>query len=85
MFLVSGGRDASLGCSRVIRTAASNIGCHFQGTSYSPPDPGLKPWAVLYSRFAARYIAREWDDGTLFSKSTLAFDSEHILSITNLN
>jgi hypothetical protein len=22
---------------------APNIGCHFQGTLYYPPDPGLKP------------------------------------------
>ena len=34
-------------------TDAPNVGCHFQGTSYYLLDPGLKPWAVLYSRFAA--------------------------------
>jgi len=34
--------------------SAPNIGCHFQGTSHRPPDPGLKPWAILYSRFAAK-------------------------------
>jgi hypothetical protein len=33
---------------------ASNIGCPFQGTFQQPSDPGLKPWAVLYSRFAAK-------------------------------
>jgi hypothetical protein len=34
----------------------SNIGCHFEGTFHRPPDPGLrlKPWAVLYSHFAAK-------------------------------
>src|SRR5215469_9876232 len=25
-----------------------------QGTFHQLPDPGLKPWAVLYSRFAAK-------------------------------
>jgi hypothetical protein len=25
-----------------------------QGTFHRPPNPGLKPWAVLYSRFAAK-------------------------------
>jgi len=49
----SGGRVVSLGSSRVILTTP-NIGCHFQGTFHRPPDPGLKPWAVLYSRFAAK-------------------------------
>jgi hypothetical protein len=50
----SGGPGSSLGCSACYSTAAPNIGCHFQGTFYYPPDPGLKPWAVLYSRFAAK-------------------------------
>jgi len=50
----SGGRGVSLGSSRVIPTAPPPIGCHFQGTFHRPTDPGLKPWAVLCSRFAAK-------------------------------
>src|SRR5215469_7817146 len=50
----SGGRGESLGYLRAIPTGVSNVGCHFQGTFHGPPDPGLKPWAVLYSRFAAK-------------------------------
>ena len=46
---------ASLGCSSVIPASVSNIGCHFQGTFHQPPDPGLKLWAVLYSRSAAKF------------------------------
>jgi hypothetical protein len=30
------------------------IGCHFQGTFQQPPVPGLKPWAVICSHFAAK-------------------------------
>jgi hypothetical protein len=30
------------------------FGCHFQGTFQQRPNPGLKPWAVLCSRFAAK-------------------------------
>ena len=57
-------------------TAAPNIGCHFSSfVPYSPnyggqaghlllpPDPGLKPWAVMYSRFAAK------SDGSLTDRA----------------
>jgi hypothetical protein len=53
----SGGQGESLGHLRVIPAGVSNVGCHFQGTFHRPPDPGLKPWAVLYSRFAAKLHA----------------------------
>jgi hypothetical protein len=29
------------------------VGRHFQGASPDARTPGLKPWAILYSRFAA--------------------------------
>jgi hypothetical protein len=38
----------------MLSTTAPNIGCRFQGTFCQPPDLGLNPWAVLYSRFAAK-------------------------------
>jgi len=49
----SGGGGASSGSSARFSTAAPKIGCHFQGTFHQAPNPGLKPWAVLCSRFAA--------------------------------
>jgi hypothetical protein len=30
---------------------ALNLGCRFQGTSPTPPNPGLKPWAILLDHF----------------------------------
>ena len=33
--------------------ADPNFGRHFQGVSYNATNPGLKPWAILCSRFAA--------------------------------
>ena len=50
----SGDRGESLGYLRVIPAGVSNVECHFQGTFHGPPGPGLKPWAVLYGRFAAK-------------------------------
>jgi hypothetical protein len=32
----------------------TNIGCHFQGTSPSQTDPGLKPWAILSDHFMVK-------------------------------
>jgi hypothetical protein len=54
------GRRKKVAAEAIVRLFACysnsppNIGCHFQGTFYSPPDPGLKPWAVLFSRCAAK-------------------------------
>ena len=31
-----------------------NIGRHFQGVSFGAINPGLKPWAIIYYRFAAK-------------------------------
>src|ERR1700736_2581682 len=31
----------------------ANVWCRFQGTPSKNPNPGLKPWAMVYSRFAA--------------------------------
>ena len=56
----SGGRGESLGYWRVIAAGVPNVGCHLQGTFHRPPDPGLKPWAVLYSRFAAKSNSPRW-------------------------
>src|ERR1700751_5832465 len=39
---------------RVVPIARPKIGCHFQGTSHRPPNPGLKPWSFLYSHSAAK-------------------------------
>ena len=33
------------------------LGRRFQGTSFSVAEPGLKPWAVLYNRFAVNTAA----------------------------
>src|SRR5215469_5522123 len=56
-----------LGSSACCSIGTPKIGCHFssfvphsrttadrQGTFYQPPNPGLKPWAVLCSRFATK-------------------------------
>jgi hypothetical protein len=32
---------------------APQLGRHFQGADRSPPNPGLKPWAVFLSHFVA--------------------------------
>ena len=34
--------------------AETRLGRHFQGGFRATHNPGLKPWAVLYSRFAAK-------------------------------
>jgi hypothetical protein len=39
------------------RTRVAGWRC-FQGGSRAMRDPGLKPWAVLYSRFAAKSVDR---------------------------
>jgi hypothetical protein len=49
----SGGRGAPLGCSRVIHHRTKHR-VPLSGHILLPPDPGLKPWAVLCSRFAAK-------------------------------
>jgi hypothetical protein len=36
-------------CPKLPQTTADR-----QGTFHQPPNPGLKPWAVLFSRFAAK-------------------------------
>ena len=38
----------------LIPPIALDIGCHFQGTSFDLTNPGLKPWAMICSRFAAK-------------------------------
>jgi hypothetical protein len=43
-----------LALQRVVPIARPKIGCHFQGTSHRPPNPGLKPWSVLYSHSAPK-------------------------------
>jgi hypothetical protein len=35
-------------------TGPSSFGRHFQGVSSHAINPGLKRWAILYSRFAAK-------------------------------
>jgi hypothetical protein len=49
-----GGRGGSLGFWRVIPPQRPTSGAAFRAPLYHPSDPGLKPWAVLYSRFAAK-------------------------------
>jgi hypothetical protein len=49
----SGGRGVSLGCSSYYSTGRPTSAATFRAPS-KPPDPRLKPWAVMYSRFAAR-------------------------------
>ena len=48
-----GSRGASLDCWRFIRPPRRTSGATFRARLL-PPDPGLKPWAVLSSRFAAK-------------------------------
>ena len=36
------------------RQTKTLFGCHFQGGFRTGRNPGLKPWAVLYNRFAAK-------------------------------
>ena len=35
-------------------TSSANFWCPFRGTSHLTAYPGLKPWAILYNRFAVR-------------------------------
>jgi hypothetical protein len=51
--LTSGGRRTPLGCSGLIPPPHPTSGATFRAPFLSP-DSGLKPWAVLYSRFAAK-------------------------------
>jgi hypothetical protein len=46
--------------SRVILSARPASGATFRAPS-SAPDPGLKPWAILCSRFAARFAVPSRD------------------------
>jgi hypothetical protein len=36
------------------RPERTPLGRHFQGVSFGVINPGLKPWTVIYSRFAAK-------------------------------
>ena len=45
-------RTSVLDCATCY-SCRSYFGRHFQGVSYNATNPGLKPWAILYSRFAA--------------------------------
>jgi hypothetical protein len=36
------------------KSPKARLGRHFQGEFRATLNPGLKPWAVLYSRFAAK-------------------------------
>jgi hypothetical protein len=40
--------------AKAIPDGNQHLGRHFQGGSRATHNPGLKPWAVLYSRFAAK-------------------------------
>jgi hypothetical protein len=57
--------EARLQAVRVFQPARPNIGCHLQGTFYEPPDPGLNPGLVMYSRFAAKSAVPYGEDFVL--------------------
>jgi hypothetical protein len=60
------------GVAMLIPRIALNLGCHFpavarqreamadkQGTSPRPPNPGLKPWAILLNHFMVKTCVDE--------------------------
>jgi hypothetical protein len=79
----SGGRGASLGCSRVT-SSARNIRRHFQGTFYKQRDPGLKPWAVLFGRFAAKSDKPRRDGVICLVMSTCAWPPPNLVPAARL-
>ena len=60
----------SIGILRLLRIApAQRVGGAFRAP-FIPPDPGLKPWAVLYRRFTAKSDTSDlakWSPCRLFS------------------
>jgi hypothetical protein len=52
LLIKSGARTSVLAWAT--RYDRSSFGRHFQGVSSYAIDPGLKPWAVMYRRFAAK-------------------------------
>jgi hypothetical protein len=36
------------------KSRSINFGRHFQGGHLDTPNPGLKPWAIVYNRFAVK-------------------------------
>jgi hypothetical protein len=47
------------GVAMLIPRIALNLGGHYQGTSPRPPNPGLKPWAILLNHFMVKTCVDE--------------------------
>jgi hypothetical protein len=43
--------------TRRVESMLNALGRHFQGESSETPNPGLKPWAIIFNRFQLRPIS----------------------------
>jgi hypothetical protein len=49
---VDGARSWQDGSNQYAGTPNTPVGRHFQGVRYKSPNPGLKPWAILFTPFS---------------------------------